>query len=220
MAAKKKTEFMIVNRRSKKALQATGLDNGTVVEQAAPTGSDMQLWTAVEAEGSVKIVNKANGKVLDVMEEGTADGTWAQTWEDVGGESQLWQIVTITATYKKLLNVRSGKVLDIKDMSMEDGVPAQIWEDVGGVGQQWKLAAPETAKPAKKAGAKKPAVKKAPAKKAAGKKTAVVKAAAPEKAELKKEPAKNIAKVEEKPKALAKPAAKARTKKTAAKEKK
>ena len=147
MAAKKAEEFMIVNRRSKKALQATGLDNGLVVEQAAPTGSDAQLWSAVEANGTVKFVNKASGKVLDVMAEGTENGTWAQTWEDVGGESQVWQIISVTPTYKKLLNVRSGKVLDIVDMSDENGAPAQLWEDVNGDGQQWKLAAPEKTAP-------------------------------------------------------------------------
>ena len=101
MASKK--EVMIVNRRSKKALQATGLDNGQVVEQAAATGADNQLWTVVEAEGGVKLCNKANGKVLDVMQGGTADGTWAQTWEDVGGESQLWTVENVTPTYKKLI---------------------------------------------------------------------------------------------------------------------
>ena len=187
MASKK--EVMIVNRRSKKALQATGLDNGQVVEQAAATGADAQLWTIVEAEGGVKLFNKANGKVLDVMQGGTADGTWAQTWEDVGGESQLWTVENVTPTYKKLIHVLSGKALDIVDMSDEDGAPAQIWESVDGEGQQWKLvsSAPkaaaktpaakeekpapvkeEKAAPAKaeKAPAKKPAAKKAPAPKA------------------------------------------------------
>ena len=60
----------------------------------------------------------------------------------MGGESQVWQIISVTPTYKKLLNVRSGKVLDIVDMSDENGAPAQLWEDVNGDGQQWKLAAP------------------------------------------------------------------------------
>ena len=68
MAVKKTGEFMIVNRRSKKALQATGLDNGLPVEQAAAAGTDAQLWTAVETVGGVKLFNKATGKVLDVMQ--------------------------------------------------------------------------------------------------------------------------------------------------------
>lgn len=56
----------------------------------------------MEAEGGIKLFNKACGKVLDVMQGGTADGTWAQTWEDVGGESQLWQLVNVSSTYKKI----------------------------------------------------------------------------------------------------------------------
>ena len=94
-----------------------------MVEQAAATGADAQLWTIVEAEGGVKLFNKANGKVLDVMQGGTADGTWAQTWEDVGGESQLWTVENVTPTYKKLIHVLSGKALDIVDMSDEDRRP-------------------------------------------------------------------------------------------------
>ena len=49
MAGKKTAEFMIVNRRSGKALQATGLDNGLVVEQREPVKADAQIWTSVEA---------------------------------------------------------------------------------------------------------------------------------------------------------------------------
>ena len=210
MASKK--EVMIVNRRSKKALQATGLDNGQVVEQAAATGADNQLWTIVEAEGGVKLFNKANGKVLDVMQGGTADGTWAQTWEDVGGESQLWTVENVTPTYKKLIHVLSGKVLDIVDMSDEDGAPAQIWESVDGEGQQWKLvsSAPKAATKT----VKKPAAKKAPA--AKEEKPAPVKEekAAPAKAE--KAPAKKpAAKKAPAPKAE-QPAEKAPAKKPAA----
>ena len=132
MAAKKAAEFRIVNRRSGKALQATGLENGLVVEQAEISKSDAQLWYTVENGDMVKVFNKASGKVLDVMANGTVNGTWAQTWEDVDGESQFWKLVTVRPSYRKLLHVMSGKVLDIADMSEEDGAPAQIWDDVNG----------------------------------------------------------------------------------------
>lgn len=152
MAAKKTAEFMIVNRRTGKALQAAGLENGQAVVQAAPTGEDAQLWAQVKETDCVKLVNKASGKVLDVVHGGVENGTWAQIWEDVGGGSQRWQAVKLTATYKKLLNVQSGKVLDIVDMSEEDGALAQIWEDVDGVGQQWKFVTPGEKPAAEKAG--------------------------------------------------------------------
>ena len=164
MATRKPAEFMIVNRRSKKALQVTGTGDGQVVEQHVPTGKDDQVWTKEKSGACVKLVNKATGKVLDVMNEGTVNGTWAQTWHDVDGASQVWKILDVTVTYKKLLNVRSGKVLDVVDMSSEDGAPAQIWEDVDGVGQQWKLVQvnkPEKRVPAS-AAEKKPVSKKQP----------------------------------------------------------
>lgn len=226
MAAKKAAEFMIVNRRTGKALQATGLDNGLVVEQAAPTGTDAQLWTAVKADGSVKFFNKASGKVLDVVQSGVENGTWAQTWEDANGESQQWEEVKVTSTYRKLKNIHAGKVLDIADMSEEDGAPAQIWEDVNGEGQQWKFVPAGqkiSTRTAKNTAVKKPASKASAAKSAAAKKPAakadntpanetapkaVKKAAAPKKTALKPEPAKAVAKVEEKPKAMTKAAPK------------
>lgn len=199
MAGKKTAEFMIVNRRSGKALQATGLENGLVVEQAQPAKTDAQIWTSVETEGGVKLFNKASGKVLDVMQGGTSNGTWAQTWEDVDGASQLWKLVNVTSTYKKIVNVQADKALDVVDMSDEDGAPAQIWESVDGEGQQWKFvsAAPKAATKT---------VRKPAAKKAAAQGKPATKKAAPAKEEkaLKAEPAKAIKKQEESPKALKK----------------
>lgn len=197
MAGKKTAEFMIVNRRSGKALQATGLDNGLVVEQAEPAKTDAQTWTSLETEGGVKFFNKACGKVLDVMANGTVNGTWVQTWEDVDGESQLWKLVTVSPTYKKIVNVMADKALDIVDMSDEDGAPAQIWESVDGEGQQWKFVST-----APKAATK--TVRKPAAKKAAQEKPAAKAAAAKEETALKAEPAKTMKKQEESPKALKK----------------
>lgn len=215
MAVKKTVEFMIVNRRSGKALQATGLDNGLVVEQATAVGSDAQLWTSVKTDDSVKLFNKGCGKVLDVMQGGFSNGTWAQTWEDVDGETQKWKVVNVTSTYKKLVNAASGKALDIVDMSDEDGAPAQIWEDVEGIGQQWKFvsASPKTetktvkkpvAKKSEKTPAKAKAAPKATAAKVEAAKTTAKKAV---ETAIKAEPQKAITKAAEKPKAVAAKAA-------------
>lgn len=166
MPVKKESEILIVNRRSGKALQATGLDNGLAVKQADINKSDAQVWTMQKSDEGVKFVNKAAGKVLDVMSGGMENGTWAQTWEDVDGDTQFWTVSG--TTYKKIQNRASEKVLDIMDMSDDEGAPAQIWEDVGGENQQWKFV-PFAAKTTVTKTAKKPAVKKAPAKKTAAK---------------------------------------------------
>lgn len=184
MPAKKTSEYLIVNRRSGKALQATGTENGQVVEQAEITRDDLQVWCMVGSGDGVKIVNKASGKVLDVMAGGTANGTWAQVWEDASGESQLWKTEAVTSTYKKLVHMMSGKVLDIVDLSDESGTPAQLWEDVSGENQQWKFVSAEekpAAKTVRKTAAKKPtapAKEKAPAQEAASEKVAAKKPAA------------------------------------------
>lgn len=143
MAPKEKlTEVLIVNRRTGKALQCTGLDNGMAVVQSTPTGEDAQIWDPVRVDDGVKLINKASGKALDLVDGGTEDGTWAHTWEDVGCGSQVWKLAKITATYRKIVNVQAGKVLDIVDMREDDGAPIQIWGDVDGSGQQWKLVTP------------------------------------------------------------------------------
>lgn len=176
MAAKKDDEFLIVNRRTGKALQATGLENGRPVCQAEITRSDAQVWYSTEATGGIKLTNKAASKVLDVMYGGNEDGTWAQTWEDVGGESQAWKLTG--RAYKVISHVASGKVLDIENMSDEEGAHAQLWEDIGGENQQWKLVplkeeTVKVTKSAPKTAAKKTAAKKqTPAKKSAAVKTA------------------------------------------------
>lgn len=176
MAAKKDVEFLIVNCRTGKALQATGLENGRPVCQAEITKSDAQIWYSTDTHGGIKLMNKAASKALDVMYGGKEDGTWAQTWEDVGGESQVWKL---TGRAKKVIShVASGKVLDIENMSDEEGAHAQLWEDLGGENQQWKLdpikeeTVPVTKSIKKPAEKKVAAKRRAPAKKSAASNTA------------------------------------------------
>lgn len=202
----KKEDILIINRRTGKALQCAGMENGDLVEQVEATGSDAQLWTPVSTGRSFKLRNKLSGKVLDIVNGGTEAGSWAQIWEDVtDGHSQVWEWVRVTATYRKLMNVQSGKVLDIVDMREDDGAPAQIWDDVDGVGQQWKLVEPIKAAPTQEA-PKKRSTRKA--------KEAAEPAASPEEAP-KKRPSRKTkaaaeasapAQVEETPKAEPMPA--------------
>lgn len=172
MAMKKDAEFLIVNRRTGKALQATGIENGRVVSQAEITKADPQIWYSVTVKGGVKLKNKAASKVLDVMLGGTDNGTWAQTWEDVGGDSQIWKLTG--RTYKTISHIVSGKVLDIENISEDEGANAQLWEDLSGENQQWKLVPLQESSETVSKTAKKPA-----ARKPAAKKTAVVKTSVP-----------------------------------------
>lgn len=166
--------YLIINRRSGKAIRATGLDNGLVVEQAKITYADSELWTIKKTKTGSIITNKAAAKVLDVMQGGTENGTWVQTWENLSGESQLWDVRASSRGYKKITNIMADKVLDIKDLGDEDGTPAQIWENIGGENQEWKLEEfpkSETVEKVKKP-VKKAVVKETPAKSVKATKTA------------------------------------------------
>lgn len=206
MAAKKDDEFLIVNRRTGKALQATGLENGRPVSQAEITKSDAQIWCSADTEGGTKLMNKAASKVLDVMYGGNEDGTWAQTWEDVGGESQVWKLTG--RVYKVITHAASGKVLDIENISDEDGAHAQLWEELGGENQQWKLVPLKEETVSVTKGVQKPAVKKAAVKKQApAKKSATAKTAEKQvKTEKKSKAAKPATKAAPKVKAPSKTA--------------
>ena len=162
----KKEDMLIINRRTGKALQCAGTENGDVAVQAEVNGSDAQLWSPVGTGRTFKLRNKLSGKVLDVVGGGTEAGARAQIWDDVAdGHSQVWQWLKVTATYRKLMNTQSGKVLDIVDMREDDGAPAQIWDDVDGAGQQWKLVESSTA-PAEEEAPQEEAPKKRPSRKA------------------------------------------------------
>lgn len=76
---------------------------GSVIQavENAKDGGDIRLgkydhkpeqeWAFIRVgDGVYRIRNRANGKLMDLMMTGTANGTWLHLWEDVGGTSQMW----------------------------------------------------------------------------------------------------------------------------------
>ena len=226
---------------------------GSVIQavENAKDGGDIRLgkydhkpeqeWAFIRVgDGVYRIRNRANGKLIDLMMTGTANGTWLHLWEDVGGTSQMW---TMEHTPQGTVRLRSswagGKCIDTVGMGTADGAVLQIWQETAGEDQLWTI---EEVKDRAKRVVKKaePAVEAAPAAEPVKTETAPVveeKAAEPvaapaveEKPEVKEEatkteekpaeaegkaePAAEAPKAEEKPAA---PAAKAPAKKPAAK---
>ena len=135
---KSNSVYMLVNRRTGLVLQAPEERGGVTVQQKA-AGHKNQLWSASPAQdGAYRFFNANTGLSLDIAYGGTANGTWANGWDEES-DSQLWRVEIASRGYRKLTNVKAGKVLDIAFMSMEAGIPAQIWEDVGGETQEWKI---------------------------------------------------------------------------------
>lgn len=100
-----------------------------------------QEWSFVRmGEGVYRICNRANGKMLDLMMTGTANGTWLHLWEDVSGTSQMW---TVEPTPEGTVRLRSswagGKCVDTVGMGAEPGAVLQIWQEVSGGDQLWTI---------------------------------------------------------------------------------
>ena len=221
---------------------AVSENNGAAVQLGTYTHSANQEWAFIRVgEGVYRIQNRGTGKMLDLIMNGTANGTWLHQWEDVNSSSQMWIVEPTNDGHVKIkTQLANTKCIDTVGMTNVDGTRLQIWEDVNGENQLWSIAAvaekkPRTHKAAEKAeqpavsaeaaapaepaekAAEKPAEK--PAKKAA-RKPAAKKAETTAAPKAKKAAAKAeepAAKAEE-PAAKAEPAQKAtRTRKAAAK---
>ena len=129
-----------------------------------------QEWAFIRVgDGVYRIRNRANGKLMDLMMTGTANGTWLHLWEDVGGTSQMW---TVQPTPEGTVRLRSswagGKCVDTVGMGAAVGTVLQIWKEVPGAEDQlWVISeVKERAKRAAKK-AEEPAAEAAPAEPAA-----------------------------------------------------
>ncbi len=219
--------YTIANANGKVIEAVEGMENGGAIQLATSTKAENQQWMFLRmGEGVYRIQNRGTGKMMDLMMNGTVDGTWLHQWEDVNGSSQLWIVEAVNdGTVKIKAQLAPTKCIDVVGMSNEDGAHIQIWEDVNGDNQKWTIdEVKERKAAAKKETEKKPAAKKTATKKAAEKKVEEVKAEEPAKAEAPKAEAKveevkaEPAAAVEEPKAVA--AAPAKTKAKASGKKK
>ena len=127
---------------------------GSVIQavEKATNGGDIRLgkyehkpeqeWAFVrEGDGVYRIRNRANGKLIDLMMTGTANGTWLHLWEDVGGTSQMWTVEpTPAGTVRLRSHWAGGKCIDTVGMGTAEGAILQIWQETPGDDQLWTIA--------------------------------------------------------------------------------
>ncbi|WP_329624964.1 RICIN domain-containing protein [Streptomyces sp. NBC_01255] len=89
--------------------------------------------------GTFRLVNRASGKVLDVANHSTADGSPVIQWPWSGGTNQQWRLLPDYDGSFRLSNVNSGKVLDNPGASTSPGEPLDQWTDTDSPNQWWKL---------------------------------------------------------------------------------
>ncbi|MBM9503007.1 RICIN domain-containing protein [Streptomyces sp. KK5PA1] len=136
--------YQVTNKNSGLALDTAngGTAQGTLVDQATPTGSATQTWAVVSAgSGLYKIRNQASGLLLGITNESTSDGGTALIWGDNGTPDHLWRIVPDGTGYDKIVNYNSNLVLGVQNMSTGSGAQVLQWDDNGTADHLWKLSA-------------------------------------------------------------------------------
>lgn len=90
-------------------------------------------------KGYYSITSENSGKVIDVRNTDTQDGTKIYQWDYNGQDNQLWYFEEDGEGYCKIKSKQSGKCLDIEGISSENGAKVQLWSDVDGDNQKWKM---------------------------------------------------------------------------------
>ncbi len=122
--------------------------NGYGVDQPNPErvlpityGKDVQP----EVDGDYILVNKASGKVLEVVGGYTTDGANIKLGTYTQKNYQQWKLSLVPLrtygdySYYSITSKSSGKALDVNNFSMANGGNVQQWSDGLGTNQLWYL---------------------------------------------------------------------------------
>ncbi|WP_072691213.1 RICIN domain-containing protein [Rhodococcus marinonascens] len=125
-------------------------DSDTIV-YCAPL--DTTKSTTVNAGGmpltSIKVIDPPiyglDGRVLDIVDNGTANGTRVQMWDPTGAENQQWTMESggnqiVNPHTLKCLDVREGTVVNSLSDLFPNGAPIQISECGRQTSEQWRMA--------------------------------------------------------------------------------
>lgn len=92
---------------------------------------------ATVANGTYKLIARHSGKALDVLNNGTANGSNVQQWASNACACQQWTLAHQGSGRYSVTGVGSGKVLDVNGASTADGANVQIWTSNGGNNQRF-----------------------------------------------------------------------------------
>ena len=134
--------FYTIAAKTGSVIQAVETKEGGDIRLGKYEHKPEQEWAFVrEGDGVYRIRNRANGKLIDLMMTGTANGTWLHLWEDVGGTSQMWTVEPTPAGNVRLRsNWAGGKCIDTVGMGTAEGAILQIWQETPGDDQLWTIA--------------------------------------------------------------------------------
>jgi hypothetical protein len=135
--------YKVLARHDAKALTATGNTNGSIVAQAAYVGNSNQLWNVawLNDRGAYRLTGTNSSRVLEVLNQSTADGATIDVYDSNGGNNQKWMLAPTDRAYYGVLGVNSWKVLEVPGASGVEGKALGQYSRNGGDHQQWAFVA-------------------------------------------------------------------------------
>jgi len=119
--------------------------SGTAVSIEGGSGNtntgNIRLTNPVQfdSQASYELVNRNSGKLLEVVNAGTALGGNVVQWQRNFHPCQRWAIVQNNEGYYELINRNSNLALDVFERSTANGANVVQWSQNGGHNQQWKI---------------------------------------------------------------------------------
>ncbi len=141
--------YFIMNKNGRYLdVYAANKNKGANVVVSAKNGSDAQKWKLVQAKQ--EHVNIANGlyrisskvgkkRALDVVGNGTANGTNIQIYEYNNSMAQMFAIKNSGQGWYKFVHLFSGKCLDVAGKGTKNGTNVQLYVDNGTDAQKWRF---------------------------------------------------------------------------------
>ncbi|WP_051941095.1 RICIN domain-containing protein [Phaeacidiphilus oryzae] len=111
----------------------SGYVQGEFSRLSITPGAGQPAWS-----GTYKLVNRNSGKVLDVANQNTADGSPVDQWTDNSGANQQWQVTAVGDGYYRLVGVQSGKPLEVPSANPNEGTQLDV-STGSGPAAEWRI---------------------------------------------------------------------------------
>jgi len=90
--------------------------------------------------GTYVIKNKFSGKVLDVLNASSDEGTSIIQYTNTGASNQLWNVNYVGSGRYSITSAATGKAIEVYNWDTNDGADIAQFSYWGGESQKWALA--------------------------------------------------------------------------------
>ncbi len=127
----------VKGKLAERAKELTGKVAGQMAEQEKQRAR--LLAEGKIPDGTYKLVNRKNGRVIDVEGHSKDAGGKLHLWTYGGAPNQQWNVTALDGGFSLLTGMESGKALEVPNGSADEGVALRQWDVNKSNAQRWKI---------------------------------------------------------------------------------